>query len=302
MGRAKKAKAAKLAAEPAWACFDQWSVDFPSERFLLSGRSCYQRHAEGRCSLVLDVCARTCGVCAHVSGGRPGMTLNATLAERSRSPEATLLNFEARDSLILLDGKRFDVRGVNWFGSEGDALLPLGLNLRSIDDILAFIAHQGFNAVRILFNHKARAGPHTPTGPTAPLTRPHAPLVPRLSPLGCARPTLSAINTRCSGGPGEQDLGLAPVRRHAQPRADGAHVPRDAAAHRTQGARRSLRVVAAFWLCAGRSTIARTPTHLCNLRRRQRISCSSWSRATACRRMRGRATVSGTRRRSPRPK
>ena len=56
MGRAKKAKAAELAAEPAWPCFDQWSVDFPSERFLLSGRSCYQRHAEGRCSLVLDVC------------------------------------------------------------------------------------------------------------------------------------------------------------------------------------------------------------------------------------------------------
>lgn len=173
MGRAKKAHGAGPAAEPTEACYDQWGVDFPSERFLLSGRSCYQRHAQGRCNLVLDVCARTCGVCAHVSAGRPGMTLNATLAERSRSPEATMLNFEARNSLILLNGKRFDVRGVNWFGSEGDALLPLGLNLRSIDDILAFIAHQGFNAVRILFNHKARARARIAHTPDA--RRPDAP-------------------------------------------------------------------------------------------------------------------------------
>ena len=66
-----------------------------------------------------------------------------------------LLKFEARNSLVIVDGKQFDVRGVNWFGSEGEAAVPLGLNLRSIDNIFGFISKQGFNAVRILFNHQA---------------------------------------------------------------------------------------------------------------------------------------------------
>ena len=46
-------------------CYDQWSVDFPGEEFLIGGHSCWRKHQAGTCEAVLEVCAATCGLCSE---------------------------------------------------------------------------------------------------------------------------------------------------------------------------------------------------------------------------------------------
>lgn len=52
-------------------------------------------------------------------------------------------------------GEEFHVKGVNWPGSESELSVPEGLTWRSIDELLEFVADSGFNAVRVLFNHRS---------------------------------------------------------------------------------------------------------------------------------------------------
>ena len=65
------------------------------------------------------------------------------------------LQFEARDGKLLANGKEFRIKGINWFGSESGPWPPFGLDHNSIDFYLKFLADNGFNAVRLLFNHQS---------------------------------------------------------------------------------------------------------------------------------------------------
>ena len=64
------------------------------------------------------------------------------------------LQFEARDGKLLANGKEFRIKGINWFGSESGPWPPFGLDHNSIDFYLKFLADNGFNAIRLLFNHQ----------------------------------------------------------------------------------------------------------------------------------------------------
>lgn len=65
------------------------------------------------------------------------------------------LQFEARDGKLLANGKEFRIKGINWFGSESGPWPPFGLDHNSIDFYLKFLADNGFNAIRLLFNHQS---------------------------------------------------------------------------------------------------------------------------------------------------
>ena len=57
------------------------------------------------------------------------------------------------DGFLYANGKRFHVKGINWWGSETVNAVPGGLQRRTMDELLDFIAEQGFNAIRLLLNH-----------------------------------------------------------------------------------------------------------------------------------------------------
>jgi endoglucanase len=52
---------------------------------------------------------------------------------------------------IFKDGKKVNLRGVNWFGAETEINVPHGLWSRGMDDMMDQIKSLGFNAVRIPF-------------------------------------------------------------------------------------------------------------------------------------------------------
>ena len=56
---------------------------------------------------------------------------------------------------LMSSGKRFTIKGINWWGMEGPARTFGGLKLRSMNGILDFVQEQGFNAIRVLVNHRA---------------------------------------------------------------------------------------------------------------------------------------------------
>ena len=55
---------------------------------------------------------------------------------------------------LMANGKPFVIKGVNWWGTEGSTRTFGGLKSRSMDSLLDFIEEQGFNAIRILLNHR----------------------------------------------------------------------------------------------------------------------------------------------------
>ena len=55
------------------------------------------------------------------------------------------------------------IKGANWFGTEEQHAVLYGLEKRSLDDLLAFLAANGFNALRLLFNHE-----HVDSDPPTP--------------------------------------------------------------------------------------------------------------------------------------
>ena len=71
------------------------------------------------------------------------------------SPHA--LSFEGVDGQLYANGEPFSIKGVNWYGSEGRVDgpgPPGGLDVHSISWYMAFLAKNGFNAIRLLFNHE----------------------------------------------------------------------------------------------------------------------------------------------------
>lgn len=59
------------------------------------------------------------------------------------------------NGFLMENGKRFTIKGINWWGTEGTSRTFGGLKEQSMDELLDFISEQGFNAIRILVNHRA---------------------------------------------------------------------------------------------------------------------------------------------------
>lgn len=62
------------------------------------------------------------------------------------------LDIYARDGALFADGVALNIRGYNWFGSEGVHRVPFGLMERRSSDLFSFAAAQGFNALRLMFS------------------------------------------------------------------------------------------------------------------------------------------------------
>mmetsp|Transcript_61590 Transcript_61590/g.102477 ORF Transcript_61590/g.102477 Transcript_61590/m.102477 type:complete len:601 (-) Transcript_61590:127-1929(-) len=66
-------------------------------------------------------------------------------------------------TLRTKDGAIIHIKGVNWFGTEGQHAMLYGLEYRGLDEFLEFLAANKFNALRLLFNHEyVNANPSTP--------------------------------------------------------------------------------------------------------------------------------------------
>lgn len=64
------------------------------------------------------------------------------------------LHFEGYGGNLYANGKRFHIKGVNWFGSENRAGPPLGLDTHNIAWYMQWLKSNNFNAIRLLFNHQ----------------------------------------------------------------------------------------------------------------------------------------------------
>lgn len=58
-------------------------------------------------------------------------------------------DFTASRGLVLLNGKKLHVKGVSWFGFEGDNAIADGLWQHSVDSYLDFLVANQFNALRM---------------------------------------------------------------------------------------------------------------------------------------------------------
>lgn len=54
---------------------------------------------------------------------------------------------------LFANGLPLHIKGANWFGSEGRSGPPLGLDKHNIAWYMQFLKSNGFNAIRLLFNH-----------------------------------------------------------------------------------------------------------------------------------------------------
>lgn len=83
-----------------------------------------------------------------------GVGAGDTGAASSPAP-GKALDFSARDGKLWANNKLFHVKGINWYGSEGRTGAPTGLHKHSIDWYVDLLADNGFNALRLLFNHES---------------------------------------------------------------------------------------------------------------------------------------------------
>ena len=65
------------------------------------------------------------------------------------------IDFESHDGRVHANGQPFSIKGVNWFGSESHPGAPGGLHINSVDWYLEFLSQNGFNALRLPFNHQS---------------------------------------------------------------------------------------------------------------------------------------------------
>lgn len=88
-------------------------------------------------------------------------TVSAIASSHSTDWMANLsspIDFEARDGQLFANGEPFYVKGANWFGSEGRTGPPGGLSAHTVGWYLDFLSANGFNAIRLLFNHESILG------------------------------------------------------------------------------------------------------------------------------------------------
>ena len=76
---------------------------------------------------------------------------NRTDDESPRDP----IDFVAYGGRIYANGEPFDIKGINWFGSESRHGPPSGLARHGLGFYLDLLEFHGFNALRLLFNHQS---------------------------------------------------------------------------------------------------------------------------------------------------
>jgi hypothetical protein len=62
--------------------------------------------------------------------------------------ESGALNIYGHDGLLYANGERLHVKGVNWFGSEGRAGPPSGLDKHNIAWYCNFLKRHAFHSIR----------------------------------------------------------------------------------------------------------------------------------------------------------
>ena len=104
-----------------------------------------------------------CGIEAHCTAKPPPSPLHPPRPSMppydydTLSPDA--LHFEGKNGKLYArwrggDLVQFDIKGVNWIGSENRAGPPLGLDTHNIAWYMRWLKEHRFNAVRLLFNHQ----------------------------------------------------------------------------------------------------------------------------------------------------
>ena len=64
------------------------------------------------------------------------------------------LTIYGHEGVLYANGEPLSLKGVNWFGSENRMGPPLGLDKHDIGWYMTFLRDNGFNAIRLLFNHE----------------------------------------------------------------------------------------------------------------------------------------------------
>ena len=59
------------------------------------------------------------------------------------------------DGKLYANGEPFHIKGVNWYGTESGLWPPGGMEFHDVEWYVKFLAKNQFNAIRLLFNHKA---------------------------------------------------------------------------------------------------------------------------------------------------
>ena len=54
---------------------------------------------------------------------------------------------------LVANGKPFDLKGIEWHGTEQEAMVPQGLGNHSLDYYLTFLQQHSFNGIRLPFDH-----------------------------------------------------------------------------------------------------------------------------------------------------
>ena len=63
------------------------------------------------------------------------------------------IDFYGENGVLFAQGRPFSFKGLSWYGAEGPQGVLAGLTSTSMDSVFGFMSDEGFNAVRVLFNH-----------------------------------------------------------------------------------------------------------------------------------------------------
>ena len=78
-------------------------------------------------------------------------------------PATEMIEWTASAGRIHANGEVFNIKGANWFGTEGQHAMLYGLEKHGLDYYLEFLAANKFNSLRLLFNHEyVLSDPPTP--------------------------------------------------------------------------------------------------------------------------------------------
>lgn len=65
------------------------------------------------------------------------------------------ITFTSGQQKLWANGEEFRIKGINWYGSESRSGPPEGLDEHGVEFYLDFLSSNGFNAIRLLFNHES---------------------------------------------------------------------------------------------------------------------------------------------------
>ena len=63
------------------------------------------------------------------------------------------LQMNVSNGRVHANGQPFAIKGIEWHGTEQEAMVPLGLEYHSLDYYLAFLQKHNFNSIRLPFDH-----------------------------------------------------------------------------------------------------------------------------------------------------